>query len=318
MKKNQKGITLVALIITIIVMLILVAVTINVALNGGLFTRAKNASTQTQKEAEKEELISSVFDGYDDNGNFSISAMKNKLPDGIKWCRETDEVYSDTPDNIEPSSIGNWVITPNNNRFYIDNYGAVLTEKPEEREDPNNPFIGKTFMMPGFEIEVIKDIKSDHTLKFLNMDELEYLDGTYTYDPSTNEAYVYCNGEELDGCPYHYFKIGSTSGIYGTDDYFSLFITDSGRSLSLLNGYTATYNGKTATFRDDNIATTVSDQYDDYEIYYIIDDGKNESGEYVMLYGLSMYTITKVNGVYTQMVPRSNYEPTIDLIPPQD
>ena len=40
--KNKKGITLIALIITIIVMLILVGVTINVALNGGLFETAPN------------------------------------------------------------------------------------------------------------------------------------------------------------------------------------------------------------------------------------------------------------------------------------
>ena len=40
--KKEKGITLIALIITIIVMLILVAVTISVALNGGLFNNAKD------------------------------------------------------------------------------------------------------------------------------------------------------------------------------------------------------------------------------------------------------------------------------------
>ena len=41
--KRNKGITLIALIITIIVMLILVGVTINVAMSGGLFTTAKEA-----------------------------------------------------------------------------------------------------------------------------------------------------------------------------------------------------------------------------------------------------------------------------------
>ena len=41
--KNTKGITLIALIITIIVMLILVAVNISVALNTGLFKSAGDA-----------------------------------------------------------------------------------------------------------------------------------------------------------------------------------------------------------------------------------------------------------------------------------
>ena len=55
--KNQKGITLIALIITIIVMLILVAVTINVALNGGIFTKAKDATLKTEIAQIQEQLL---------------------------------------------------------------------------------------------------------------------------------------------------------------------------------------------------------------------------------------------------------------------
>ena len=47
--KKQKGITLIALIITIIVMLILVGVTVTTAINGGLFKKAKEGK-QEQKE----------------------------------------------------------------------------------------------------------------------------------------------------------------------------------------------------------------------------------------------------------------------------
>ena len=55
-KQSQKGITLIALIITIIVMLILVGVTINVALNGGLFSKAEEATTKTKIAQVKEAL----------------------------------------------------------------------------------------------------------------------------------------------------------------------------------------------------------------------------------------------------------------------
>ena len=55
MMREQKGITLVALVITIIVMLILVGVSITVALNGGLFTNAKDAANNTA-EARNAEL----------------------------------------------------------------------------------------------------------------------------------------------------------------------------------------------------------------------------------------------------------------------
>ncbi len=55
-KVDAKGITLIALIITIIVMLILVAVTISVALNGGLISKAQEAKNGTIEAQEKEEI----------------------------------------------------------------------------------------------------------------------------------------------------------------------------------------------------------------------------------------------------------------------
>ena len=74
--KDQKGITLVALIITIIVMLILVAVTISVALNGGLFTTAREAALETKvaevKEAmalAKAEALASYYKNLGTNGS---------------------------------------------------------------------------------------------------------------------------------------------------------------------------------------------------------------------------------------------------------
>ena len=63
MMKGQKGITLVALIITIIVMLILVGVSITVAMNGGLFEKATTAVDET-KEKQLDEAVSLVVAEY--------------------------------------------------------------------------------------------------------------------------------------------------------------------------------------------------------------------------------------------------------------
>ena len=54
MMRSQKGITLIALVITIIVMLILVAVTITMAVNGGLFNYAKQAADETNRAIDSE------------------------------------------------------------------------------------------------------------------------------------------------------------------------------------------------------------------------------------------------------------------------
>lgn len=63
--KEQKGITLVALVITIIVMLILVVVTVTLAnQNGGLFQTARNAANGTQNAANTEqELANGMING---------------------------------------------------------------------------------------------------------------------------------------------------------------------------------------------------------------------------------------------------------------
>ncbi len=73
MKKftQEKGITLIALIITIIVMLILVAVTITVALNGGLFTKADDSSLKTEKQSVYEQVVAAME--LDNNGNLDVN-----------------------------------------------------------------------------------------------------------------------------------------------------------------------------------------------------------------------------------------------------
>ena len=68
--KTQKGITLIALIITIIVMLILVGVSVTVAINTGLFTTASGVSknTEVSRDEELERANGTVNLGGKDTG----------------------------------------------------------------------------------------------------------------------------------------------------------------------------------------------------------------------------------------------------------
>lgn len=65
--KGQKGITLIALVITIIVMLILVGVTITVAMQGGLFDKARQAATDTNNAAKGETSLGSGYINVNNN-----------------------------------------------------------------------------------------------------------------------------------------------------------------------------------------------------------------------------------------------------------
>ena len=77
--KEQKGITLIALIITIIVMLILVAVTINVALNGGLFGKANKSAKDTEMQSVYEQTVAAMV--IDENGDFKVNETGNAAAD---------------------------------------------------------------------------------------------------------------------------------------------------------------------------------------------------------------------------------------------
>lgn len=64
--KKMRGITLIALIITIIVMLILVGVTVTTAINGGLFKQAQEAKNRHEEEYIKEQIQIALVSSIDE------------------------------------------------------------------------------------------------------------------------------------------------------------------------------------------------------------------------------------------------------------
>ena len=85
MKENEKGITLIALIMTIIISIILVGVTVNVALNGGIMEKAREAASETQKQADKETLQMAMLEFLDNNGRISVTATTFNAKYGSEW-----------------------------------------------------------------------------------------------------------------------------------------------------------------------------------------------------------------------------------------
>ena len=84
MIKKQKGITLIALIITIVVMLVLVGVTLNAILGEeGLIAKAKEAKVQMQIESDREELISAVLSAFGKYGRVDFTYLDSHLPAGF-------------------------------------------------------------------------------------------------------------------------------------------------------------------------------------------------------------------------------------------
>lgn len=67
MFKSEKGITLVALVITIVILIILATVSISFAVNGGLFDRAEKGAQMYSNSAVDEERV--LNEAYEQTAN---------------------------------------------------------------------------------------------------------------------------------------------------------------------------------------------------------------------------------------------------------
>ena len=109
----SKGITLIALVITIIVLLILAAVSI-ATLTGenGILSKANTAKTETEKAGAKEKVQMAVMSSFDDSGKLDYTQLKTNL----------DNVEGIDKESIPPK-INNLPITVN-----VDGYDVKIDE----------------------------------------------------------------------------------------------------------------------------------------------------------------------------------------------
>lgn len=119
-KERNKGITLIALVITIIVLLILAGVTIaTLTGDNGILTQANKAKAQTEKSAEEEKLKVAIMGSYDKNGELNLQDLKRNLKEQELTCSGNSfpltvivngkEVKIDEKGNpIEPFNAEEW------------------------------------------------------------------------------------------------------------------------------------------------------------------------------------------------------------------
>ena len=154
--KNNKGITLIALVITIIVMLILVIVTINIAMNGDLFNLTKKAAIKTQEEIDKENLMTLVWSSYGTDGKVHFTGsdgMDNNLPDGFTGSngRYTKEDYIYTVNE----DTGEITVRNKNEATDIEKYIMGFDLNGRTINDTNNKMIS---LSSGSYVDFINDI----------------------------------------------------------------------------------------------------------------------------------------------------------------
>jgi len=250
MLKKQNGITLIALIITIIVMLILVGVTVNVALNGGLFQKAEQATKETEEKAILEEMLAmmEITDEGKINSSEIIKKMRVKYPE-LKYDESTKNatitgklgtynyIVSETEIKIGGSDIP--PIDQDLKRYIL---GPAETGRPFT--DIAVTTDGETFTF--IDDELTPEVDETETLN------VQLLCGTNNEDNTKILGYIKCNDQA--------YKV-TLDTAYNTEDLDLIYTPKEfeGEDLGEVTG-DSSYNGWTILYNNGNTLEAVSPQ----------------------------------------------------------
>ena len=121
-KANERGITLIALVITIIVLIILASVSIAMLTgDNGILKKAITAKEKTIEAEDEEKINLAILAARDNNGDFNRELLKEEL-----------EKYGLTGEDGEN---GTTTVTANGKKYTIDSEGKVTSEDLTENDD---------------------------------------------------------------------------------------------------------------------------------------------------------------------------------------
>lgn len=160
MKKQNNGITLIALVITIIVLLILAGVTI-ATLTGqnGILKKANDAKTETTKAGAKEQAQIAIMASYDSEGKLDYEKLKENLENigvtGIPDEKTFPLTATIDGENIEIKEDGTVELA-----FHAEEWDKTACKEScflWESDDPNSGEAYHTII--GYTTEIANEIK---------------------------------------------------------------------------------------------------------------------------------------------------------------
>ena len=205
--KNTKGITLIALVITIIILIILAGISV-AALSGenGLIKRAANAKKNTEISQEKEQLEEDIYRSYNKKGLLEIETLKTKIANHLKVTFDNNSfplevVFTDTGNNYEINEEGSVEYIQ-----IMDRAGIAVGDLIDYEPDVTNTTVYPHTTLDTYSgtTENTADIKQDK----LSWQVLRiYKDGSMDLIGSATSQDIYFKG-----------ILGYTNGVYLMDD----------------------------------------------------------------------------------------------------
>ena len=185
-KKYDKGITLVALVITIIILLILATISIQSLTNTGLFAKAQEAKEKSQNAEENQ---AKTLNEYEDELNKYISGTP--ATPQIKKVADNIRSVLSTTDNTElQDAYGNKIVVPAGFKIVSDSTtgNATTVDKGIVIEDANVDSEGKATATSGsqFVWVPVGKIYTDVSKTEANTKTIEL--GRYEFDSTGNKS----------------------------------------------------------------------------------------------------------------------------------
>ena len=234
--KNERGITLLSLIITVVIMIILAAVTINVTLgDGGIIDQAKTAAEKTQQAAQSEqEQLASL-----EQELANILAEDSEITPPEPSEPEIGDIKPSTPEEVD----------------IFDNTTKVIDDSGDEVWIPGGFGLDEETATDADDGIVITDAKGNEFVWIPVPDYTTmYTEASATLNGVTTTTSVYSKLRVRSGGSYTVTPPGQTTGIrepdvlssYDTDAQYYQDILGYGSTKLMADAfveeYTATYN----------------------------------------------------------------------------
>ena len=254
--ENKKGITLVALVITIIILLILATISIQSLTNTGLFKNAQKAKDETQNAAENQ---AKILNEYEDELNKYISGNKKTLQADGSW-NSTKKVNS--PQLMEGMTGIYWDESGKEVEVNVDNQDNWYDYSASKREWANAVTKDSSGNVTGYWVWIPRYAYKIETNRYTNTVgkiSVKFLQGTTNKDESNAEistTYPETTGATMSAYVVHPSFINGTSNHYMNGEW------DKEISGYWVAKYPAGFQANTITNNNGTLSTTISNSSD--------------------------------------------------------
>ena len=303
-KKQVKGITLIALVVTIIVLLILAGIAISLTIgNNGIFSRAQTAVNTWRNAESNEQLAMGELEDWIDgqlNGNTTV-VDDVTIPDGFYYAggsKDTGLVISDDPnDEIE------WNEETSTNAVPNDLEGNQFVWVPVA--NPENYFIDATATLntnatgTGKEKEVTTNVYSNLTIR--SGDQSDYTAGAPGTEKTEEENAVTREPDVLSG--------------YDTDEQYYEKILEFDSPKAMAESFVAEYKAMSGSIKKYN-----GFYIGRYELSGSVEDPTEEAGasltnqNWYNLYKACQNVVTGKENVKSTMIYGVQWDATMDWL----